>query len=104
MTIDEFFAHVQDNGFNGYAPSATDVLCDRWAKKIGEVFDEVAADLPHGQFRHAVWLTWQWLYCMIAGAESRVIASPPACRAAGLDIGPEVVSKACELLLKSEAL
>ncbi len=99
MTTDEFFARVEAEGFNGYEPAKGDVLGDRWAQKIGEVFDEVAAPLPRDSFRHRVWLTFQWLYCMLAKCESRVIASPPACRAAGLEIGPDVVSKACELLL-----
>ncbi len=103
MTIDEFFAHVAENGFNGYVPSDRDPLGDAWSRKICDVFDIVAAaaDLPHGEFRHSTWLVFQWLYCMLAKCESRTIASPPACRAAGLDIGPDVVSKACELLLAS---
>jgi hypothetical protein len=101
MTIDEFYAHVQEHGFNGYSPSKADVMGDCWARKIGEEFDRVAAELPRTQFRHTVWLVWQWLYCELAGMRSRVIASPPAIRAAGIDVGPDVVSKACELLLAS---
>lgn len=104
MTLDQFFAHVEQHGFNGYTPSKADVLGDCWARKIGEVFDLAATDLPRSDFRHRVWLVWQWLYCMLAHCESRVIASPPACRAAGLSIDDAVVSKACELLLASEDL
>lgn len=104
MTTDEFFAHVQANGFNGYAPSKADILGDAWARKIGDVFEQVAnaSALARGEFRHKVWLVWQWLYCELAGCRGKVIASPPACRAAGLVIGEDVVSKACELLLASE--
>lgn len=36
MTIDEFFAHVQEHGFNGYSPGPKDILGDSWARKIGE--------------------------------------------------------------------
>ena len=100
MTIDEFFAHVEAHGFNGYAPAPSDVMGDKWSCKIGGEFDRVCT-LPRSDFRHRVWLVFQWLYCLLAKMESRVIASPPACRAAGLEIGGDVVSEACRLLLAS---
>ncbi len=104
MTTDEFFAHVESHGFSGFSPSPRDPMADCWARTIGDLFERTAeaAKLGRDDFRHRVWLVWQWLYCELAGCRSRVIASPPACRAAGLEIGPDVVSKACELLLLSQ--
>lgn len=105
MTIDDFFAHVQENGFNGYSPGKGDVLGDRWSAVISDLFERTAnaVNLERGEFRHLVWLVWQWLYCEVAGMRSRVIASPPAIRAAGLPLTDNVVSRACELLLESES-
>ncbi len=102
-TIDEFFGRVQAEGFNGYSPSKNDVLGDAWSRKIGEVFETVAneADLPREK-RHTVWLVFQWLYCELAGMRSRIIASPPACRAAGVEINEETVKTACDLLWASQ--
>jgi hypothetical protein len=100
MTLDEFFQHVETNGFYGYTPSPKDPLCDAWARKIGEEFDRVATDLPPSTFRHTVWLVFNWLYATLAHT-GRYIASPQAMHIAGIDTPPEVISKACELLLAS---
>ena len=99
MTIEQFFEHVERNGFCGYAPAKNDIMGDVWAKKIGEEFDRVAASTLEN--RHVVWMIFQWLYCEIAGMRSRVVASPPAIRASGQKISDSDISLACELLLKS---
>ena len=102
MTIDEFFAHVQSNGFQGYSPGKSDVLGDTWSRRIGELFDRVC-DLPIGNHRHTVWLVWQWLYCELAGMGGRTIASPPAIRACGFLVDDATVSDAVRLLLASQS-
>ncbi len=99
MTIDEFFAHVQEHGFLGLAPGKGDVLGDRWAGAVAGEFDRVAGALPPGEDRHTVWCLFQWLYCLLAGQESRVIASPPALRAAGRAVTLQQTATACRLLL-----
>ena len=101
MTIDEFFTHVQTEGFNGYTPGRGDPMGDSWAKAVGDEFDRVAGKMERGEGRHVTWLVFQWLYCLLAGMESRVIASPPAIRAAGIELTDEHVSQACKLLLAS---
>ena len=99
MTLDEFYEVVQRDGFPGLVPGKNDILGDHWAHAIGEEFDRVAVDVPPGAFRHQVWLVFQWIYCELAGMRSRIIASPPACRAAGYEVGPDVVDKALRLLI-----
>ena len=101
--IDIFFAHVQTHGFQGYSPGKADILGDAWASKIGKVFDEVAnAKELTGERRHRVWLVFQWLYCELAGMRCRIIASPPACRAAGMEINDATVQLACDMLIESQ--
>lgn len=103
-TIDSFFAHVKEHGFNGYTPHPSDTMGDSWARHIGELFQTVAE--AHGLDRNQQWQTasliFQWLYCQITGMQSRVIASPAAMRAAGYTIDDTDISLAIELLLASQ--
>lgn len=103
-TIDSFYDHVQAEGFQGITPGKNDVMGDNWARSIGEVFERTtqATSVNLTERKHKLWMIWQWLYCELAGQRSRIVASPPAMRMAGIEISDEDTSDAIQLLLESQ--